>query len=169
MTGSREGEVFVTPEELLAGSEITFDVEIPPEILHPGADGQSDNGKAVKNVQIRPLTVKDVQLIAKAAKQDEVLTSVLMIQHSVVEPPLKHNDIAAMHGGLVRFLVDHINRISGLSTTEDEAREMADSPIVRAFFVLAKEFNWTPQQVKEMTVGQILGYLELLNQTKRSA
>jgi hypothetical protein len=67
----------------------------------------------------------------------------------------------------VGFLVDRINRISGLSTTEDELQELADAPIVRAFFVLAKEFNWTPEQVREMTVGQILGYLELLNQTKR--
>ena len=73
-----------------------------------------------------------------------------------------------MHSGLVSFLIDSINRISGLSTTEDEMEEIAESPIVRAFFVLAKEFNWTPEQVKEMTVGQILGYLEMLNQTKRT-
>jgi hypothetical protein len=38
---------------------------------------------------------------------------------------------------------------------------------VRAFFVLAREFNWTPEQVKELTIAQILGYLEMLNQTKR--
>ena len=160
--------MFVTPEELLAGREMTFDVDIPPEILRPSADGSSGNGQGAKKIQLRPLTVRDVQLIAKAAKDDEVLTSVLMIHKAVVEPELKQSDIASMHGGLVSFLVERINRISGLSTTDDEMREIVESPIVRAFFVLAREFNWTPQQVKEMTVGQILGYLELLNQTKRA-
>ena len=158
--------MFVTAEELLAGRELTFEVEIPPQILSPSLNGPA-NGQAAKKVQLRPLTVKDVQLIAKGAKDDEVLTSVLMIQRSVVEPALKQSDVAGMHSGLVRFLVDAINRISGLSTTEDEMKEIVESPIVRAFFVLAKEFNWTPQQVREMTVGQILGYLELLNQNKQ--
>ncbi|HEY2963434.1 MAG TPA: hypothetical protein VGJ37_13510 [Pyrinomonadaceae bacterium] len=158
--------MFVTAEELLAGRELTFEVEIPPQILSPSLDNGHANGREAKKVQLRPLTVKDVQLIAKGAKDDEVLTSVLMIQKAVVEPALKQSDIAGMHSGLVRFLVDAINRISGLSTTENEMKEIVDSPIVRAFFVLAKEFNWTPQQVREMTVGQILGYLELLNQSK---
>jgi hypothetical protein len=163
--------MFVTAEELLAGRELTFEVEIPAQILRPSLANGSANGHSqsheAKKVQLRPLTVKDVQLIAKGAKDDEVLTSVLMIQKSVVEPALKQSDITGMHSGLVRFLVDAINRISGLSTTEDEMKEIVDSPIVRAFFVLAKEFNWTPQQVREMTVGQILGYLELLNQNKQ--
>ena len=158
--------MFVTAEELLAGRELTFEIEIPPQILRPSLENGNGNGRESKKVQLRPLTVKDVQLIAKGAKDDEVLTSVLMIQKSVVEPALKQSDIAGMHSGLVRFLVDAINRISGLSTTEDEMKEIVESPIVRAFFVLAKEFNWTPQQVREMTVGQILGYLELLNQGK---
>src|SRR5262245_56121645 len=163
--------MFVTPEELLAGKEMTFDLEIPPSVLrpslYPAPDGKNGAGGAAKKSQLRPLTVKDVQLISKAAKDDEVLVSALMIQRAVVEPQLKQNEIVNMHSGLVRFLVDAINRISGLSATEDEMREMIESPLVRAFFVLAKEFNWTPQQVKELTVGQILGYLEMLNQTKR--
>jgi hypothetical protein len=159
--------MFVTPEELLAGKEITYDIDIPADILHPTLEDQPVTSESAGQIRLRPLTVKDVQLIAKAAKDDEVLTSVLMIQRAVVEPPLKQHQIADMPSGLVGFLVDRINRISGLSTTEDELQELADAPIVRAFFVLAKEFNWTPEQVREMTVGQILGYLELLNQTKR--
>jgi hypothetical protein len=158
--------MFVTPEELLAGQEMTFDIEIPPEILWPTADASSANGDAYRTIRLRPLTVRDVQLIAKAAKDDEILTSVLMIQRASIEPELKQQEVAKMHSGLVRFLVDRINRISGLSTNDDEIQEITESPIVRAFFVLAKEFHWTPQQVKEMTVGQILGYLELLNQGK---
>jgi hypothetical protein len=163
--------MLLTPEELMAGGTVTYDVTIPLEVLSP--DGNGDTGvdctpenPVDKQVRIKPLTVKDIQLIAKAARNDEVMTSVLMIQKAVVEPELKQGVIAKMHGGLVRYLVDRINRISGLATTEDEVEEIVDSPIVRAFFILAREFNWTPQQVKQMTVGQILGYLELLNKSK---
>lgn len=159
--------MFLTPEELMAGGDISYEIKIPAEVLQPSMNGDSANEKAENKVKLRPLTVKDVQLIAKAAKDDEVLTSILMIQKAVVEPELKNSDVAKMHSGLVCFLVDRINHISGLTTTEDEVREIAESPIVRAFFVLAREFNWTPQQVKEMTVGQILGYLEMLNQSKK--
>jgi hypothetical protein len=161
--------MYVTPEELLAGREMTFEIDIPPELLHPTIDGKPNGNEKPKKIKLRPLTVKDVQLIARAAKDDEVLTSVFMIHRAAVEPQLKQNEIADMQSGLVRFLVDRINCISGLSTSEDEIEEIAESPIVRAFFVLAKEFHWTPRQVREMTVGQILGYLELLNQTKRSS
>jgi hypothetical protein len=159
--------MFLTPEELMAGGNMSYEIEIPEAVLHPKLDGEPVNPDTGKKVKLRPLTVKDVQLIAKAAKADEVLTSILMIQKAVVEPQLKQSDIANMHSGLIGFLVDRINYISGLSTTEDEIQEIAESPIVQAFFVLAKEFNWTPQQVREMTVGQILGYLEMLNQAKR--
>jgi hypothetical protein len=160
--------MFITPEELLAGKEATYDVEIPESILRPGITSKQTNGGPEKKIKLRPLTVKDIQLIAKGAKDDEVLTSALMIQKAVVEPQLKQSQIADLHAGLVSFLVDQINHISGLSTTDEEMDQMTDSPIVQAFFLLAKEFNWTPDQVREMTVGQIIGYLEFLNQTKRA-
>jgi hypothetical protein len=155
---------FVTAEELAAGKDVTFDVEIPAEVLHPTADGTPPT-RPGGTVRLRPLTIRDVQLIAKAAKDNEVLTSTLMIQQAVVEPALNQHEVAELPGGVVSFLVDCINRVSGLTTSEDDLRDIARSPIVRAFFILAKEFNWTPQQVRELTVGQVLGYLELLNET----
>jgi hypothetical protein len=158
--------MLITAEELLAGKEALFDVEIPPSLVNPAME--SATGHKGKTIRLRPLTVRDVQLIAKAAKTDEVLTSVLMIQRAAVEPRLKQNEIAEMSGGLVRFLVEKINRISGLNTSDDELRDIAASPLVRAFFVLAREFHWTPEQVREMTLGQLLGYLEMLNQEKRA-
>jgi hypothetical protein len=165
--------MFVTPEELLAGREATYDIAIPPQILHPSPDGRladaEVNNMGDRKVRLRPLTVKDVQLIAKAAKDDEVLTSVLMIQRALVEPSLKQAQIAEMHSGLVGFLVERINHISGLTTSDDEMRAFVEAPLVRAFFVLAREFNWTPEQVRELTIGQILGYLEMLNQAKQHA
>jgi hypothetical protein len=150
----------------MAGREATYDVEIPPEILHPEPEGDGSGKVAGGTVRLRPLTVNDVQLIAKAAKDDEVLTSVLMVKKAMIEPTLTDREIASLHGGLVRFLVERINRVSGLSSTDDELRELAESPIVQAFFVLAREFNWTPEEVRRMTVGEILGYLELLQQAR---
>jgi hypothetical protein len=160
--------MFITPEELLAGNAATFDIEIPASLLDPEA-ADPRTGSSARRMRLRPLTVKDIQLIARAAKDDEVLTSVLMIQKAVVEPALKQQQVAELRGGLVAFLVDRINHISGLSTTSDELKAMADAPIVQAFFLLAREFNWTPQQVRELTVGQIVAYLESLNDAKRGA
>jgi hypothetical protein len=159
---------FLTPEELMAGREATYEVEIPQDVLHPSPDDGAETTSGGK-VRLRPLTVSDIQLIARAAKDDEVLTSVLMVKTAVVEPALTDRQIAAMHGGLVRFLVERINLISGLSSTDDELRVLAESPIVQAFFVLAREFNWTAEQVRGMTVGEILGYLELLQQARGAA
>lgn len=159
--------MILSAEELLAGNDVTYEVSVPPAVLQPSLDGDDAEEPTVTGtVRLRPLTVRDVQLIARAAKDDEALTSVLMIQRALVEPALEQSEVASLRSGLVGYLVGRINRISGLSTDEDEVQTMAESPLVRAFFVLAKEFNWTPQQVREMTVGQILGYLELLNQSK---
>jgi hypothetical protein len=160
--------MFITPEELLAGNAATFDVEIPASLLEHQRGGAGP-AEPARKVRLRPLTVKDIQLIARAAKDDEVLTSVLMIQKAVVEPTLKQQQIAELRGGLVAFLVDRINQISGLTTSQDELRAMSEAPIVQAFFLLAREFNWTPQQVRELTVGQIVAYLESLNDAKRGS
>ncbi len=173
MRSQREGgaqsssPIILTPEELLIGSEGEFDVEVPSAVLRPSVGSETVATHCGKKIRLRPLTVRDVQLIAKAAKTDEVLTSVLMIQQALVEPKLKQQEIAGMHSGLVKFLVEQINRLSGLTTEQDELNALAESPIAKAFFVLAKEFHWTPEEVKSLTIGQILGYLELLNQSKR--
>jgi hypothetical protein len=155
----------LTAEELMAGARLTFDVDVPGPLL-AARPGSGTGGPAAGRVRLRPLTVKDIQLIARAARDDDVLTSALMVQQAVVEPALKAEQVADLPGGLVRFLVERINEVSGLRTDDDELRELTDSPLVQAFFVLAREFNWTPQQVRELTVGQVLGYLEMINQAR---
>jgi hypothetical protein len=158
--------MLLTADELMAGKDLIYDIDIPRTLLYPNPEGRTAPEEGRHQVRLRPLTVKDVQLIAKAAKDDEVLTSVLMIGRALVEPVLKQTEIAQLNSGLVRFLVERINQISGLSATEDDMRAMAQAPLVQAFFVLAREFNWTPAQVRELTVGQILGYLELMQQAR---
>ena len=154
----------LTPEELLAGKDAVVDVEVPADVLRPtDADADSLSGGGVR---LRALTVNDVQLIARAAGTDEVLTSVLMIQRALIEPQLGQSEIAAMHGGLVSFLVGQINRISGLTSTDEELRALADSPLAQALLILAREFHWTPRELRELTVGEVLAYLELTQGTR---
>jgi hypothetical protein len=155
--------MLVAAEELLAGAGLTYDVELPAALFGPGEEGEP------RRVRLRPLTVRDIQLIARAARDDEVLTSALMVQQALVEPQLKADQVANVPGGIVRFLVERINAISGLSTAQDELLAALESPLVQAFFALAREFSWTPDQVRELTVGQIIGYLELAQDARGRA
>jgi len=144
----------LTAEDLLAGSRLTYPVEVPADLLSSGGMDHQ--------VVLRPLTVKDLQLIAKAANNNGRLSSALMIQQALVEPALDHTQVLKLSAGLARFLVDKVNELSGLSTTEDALTEHVQTPLVRACFILAKEFGWTPEDVSGMTIGQILLYLQMI-------
>jgi hypothetical protein len=148
----------LTAEELLAGGAVTHEVEVPREFQQSNGDGRA-NGHVV----LRPLTVRDLQRIGKAASDDESLSASLMIQQSLVEPALKPDQVAQLPAGLARFLVERINAISGISTPRDALGELVQAPLAKACFVLAKQFGWTPEEVSGMTIGQILLYLEMAN------
>ena len=153
--------MILTAEELLAGSEMRHEVPIPTELLHPNGETASTDDEAT--VILRPLTVRDLQLIVKAAREDDLLTSALMVQRALVEPELNQAQVTAMPAGLLRYLADQVNRISGIGVTADTMEHLVQAPLARACFILAREFGWTPQQVSEMTLGQILLYLEMLS------
>lgn len=146
----------LTAEELLAGSGLTHQVEIPSDLL--SVDGATLTDTAVV---LRPLTVASLQRIAKAAGSDDTMSAALMIQQALVEPRLKLEDVSRLPAGVARFLVDRIDAISGISTPRDALEELVQAPLARACFVLAREFGWTPEQVSGMTIGQILLYLEM--------
>ena len=57
---------------------------------------------------------------------------------------------SAMHVGLVQFLLEHVNRISGITATSEQLSRAVDAPLAKAAFVLAQEFGWTPQQVNDL-------------------
>lgn len=146
----------LTTEELLAGSGLTHEVAVPLDLLSANGDGPTDD-----RIVLRPLTVRDLQRIGKAAREDEGLSAALMIQQAMVEPELKLDDVTRLPAGLARFLVERINAISGISTPRNALEELVQAPLARACFVLAKEFGWTPEEVSGMTIGQILLYLEM--------
>jgi hypothetical protein len=156
----------LTSEELVAGSALTYDVEVPPEILHPG-NGASPSLPG--SVRVRPLTVGDLQTITRAAKESDSLTATLMVQRAVLEPELTIAQVASMHVGLVQFLLERINEVSGISTTGEQLAEAVDAPLSKATFLLAERFGWTPEQVGELTVGQVLLHLRLLSERSRPA
>lgn len=158
MSGS--GHVVLTAEQLLAGSSLTQEVEIPAEamVANAAADGAVGSGR---HVVIRPLTVRDLQRIGRAAPDDENLSAGLMIQQAVVEPALTLEQVAQLPAGIARLLVERINALTGISTPRDALTELVQAPLARACFVLAKEFGWAPEEVSGMTIGQILLYLEM--------
>jgi hypothetical protein len=114
-------ELQVTPDDLLAGAAMTYDLIIPHHILHPGEDGQAENnvqagGKPAEVVvQLRPLTIGAFQLIMKAAKNDPGLIPLLMIKESLVQPALSLEQVKRLHLGLVTYLIAYIREISGLT------------------------------------------------------
>ncbi len=146
----------LTAEELLGGAELTHEVALPPDLW--GGDGE---GPRDARVVLRALTVKDLQCIGRAAREDEELSAALMIQQALVDPALQLEQVSQLPAGVARFLVDRVNEVSGISTPRDALAELVQAPLARACFVLAKEFGWTPEEVSAMTIGQILLYLEM--------
>ena len=53
----------LTGEELVAGSTVTYEAEVPPAILHPGNGAEPP---VAGTVRLRPLTVGDLQTITRA-------------------------------------------------------------------------------------------------------
>lgn len=150
----------LSAEELLAGSSVTYEIAIPAAVLQPGADATT----APAAVRLQPLTIADLQLITRAAKETDSLMATLMVQRALVEPQLSVQQVAGLHVGLVEFLLSEVMRISGMAVSEPELRTAVEAPLARAAHVLAREFGWTPPQVSELTLGQILVHLQMLEQ-----
>jgi hypothetical protein len=153
----------LTAEELLAGSALRYEVTVPAAVLHPG--NGADGGGAF-SVRLRPLTVQDLQLINRAARESDSLVATLMVQRSLVEPELSVAEVATLHAGLVQYLLAEVNRISAITATAEHLAAAAEDPLARAAFVLAREFGWTPQQVGELTLGQVLLHLRMLKEAQ---
>ena len=159
--GEADAAPLLTADELLLGGGTTHTVTVPPEVREPGHPA-SKAGRVV----LRPLVLADVHRVHRAAREDQALTSVLMVQQALVEPALTIEQVNRMHCGLVELLLDEVNRISGLRMGRDELDEVVRAPMARACFELAREFGWTPEECAALTVGQVLMYLELIGRSR---
>ena len=161
----------LSAEDLLAGGTLHFDVVLPPNIVRPGAPLPTDDdpvnelsagGANTDSVRLKPLTVNDLQLIARAAKESDDLAATLMVHRSLVTPEMNVGQVAAMHAGLLQFLLSKVQEISGITIAREDIDTAVADPLAKAAFVLAREFGWTPQQVNDLTLGQILLNLKML-------
>jgi len=146
----------LTPEDLLAGATLTHRIEVPGELVPGASEG------AGHEVVLRPLVLSDVMRLHRAAGDDGELASALMVHQALVEPELTIDQVHRLPAGLVEFLLAEVNRTSGLSLGGDDLTEAVHAPLARACFVLGREFGWTPDRCAELTVGQVLLYLEML-------
>jgi len=155
----------LSADELLAGSSLTFEVEIPAPVLHPSSSENGSGGES-QSVRLRPLTVHDLQLVSRAARESDSLVATLMVQRALVEPEMSIAQVSSLHVGLLQFLLHQVNQISGIAASTEQLSVAAEDPLAKAAFVLAREFGWTPQQVGDMTLGQVLLHLQMLRETK---
>jgi hypothetical protein len=152
----------LSAEELLAGSELSYTIDIPAALLVQ--NGQRGQATGDHSVRLRPLTIRDLQQATRAAKDNDTLVAVIMVQQALVEPVLTVAQVAALPAGLVQFLLQQVNRLSGITTSQEQMNNALDAPLAKAAFILAKEFGWTPQEVNTLTLGQVLLHLEMLKQ-----
>lgn len=150
----------LTAADLLSGSEQTHSIEIPAHMV-------SEDAGAQRSVELRPLVLADVARLNKAARDDGELSSALMIQQAMIDPKLTLDQVHGLSAGLVEFLVGEINQVSGLSLDGDDLSQLIQEPLSRAVFVLSTEFGWTPDRCADLTVGQVLLYLEMLARGER--
>jgi hypothetical protein len=160
---------YLSADELLAGSSLTHDVEVPPAILAPASGPAAHGPPMPAKLRMRPLTVRDIQRVTKAARDDDTLLSVLLLKEAVVEPALSLEQVHGLHAGLARFLIEELNRISGLALDDETMADAIQAPLARACFILAQEFGWSPQEVGDLTMGQVLLYLEMAGRTHQRA
>jgi hypothetical protein len=151
-----EQSSFLSADELLAGNHLSYEVAVPAALVQAGTAGLAGQ------VKLRPLTVADLQLITRAARNNEGLVAALMVRAALEAPKLTMAQVNAMPIGLMEFLLAEVNRVSGMAMPAASLESAAGAPIARAAHLLARQFGWTPQQIGELTLGQILLHLQML-------
>jgi hypothetical protein len=143
--------------DLLAGADAFHDVEVPSALLGGPAALAAD-----RRVRLKPLTVNDLRLIARAARDNDELTAALMVQRSLVEPSLSLPELSRIPVGLMQFLLREVNAVSGISASEEAVARAIEDPLAQAAFRLSRAFGWTPDEIGRLTMGEVLAHLQLL-------
>src|SRR2546425_537086 len=157
----------LSAEDLLASGAATHTVRLPADLLRSGNGDAAPPDGFAGEVTLRPLLVRDVDRVVRAAKEQRVLTSVLMVQQALVAPKMTVEQVGSLPAGLVQHLMERVSEISGLTVGEADLEQAVKAPLARACFILARDFGWTPAECSELTVGQVLLYLEMLARDER--
>lgn len=145
----------LTADDLLASAGAVHEVELPGWLL-PGREARE------RQVRLRALTVRDLRLIARAARENDELTAALMVRQSLVEPILSMEQLNALPAGLMQALLREVNRISGVTATEEEILADLQDPLTRATLMLSRELGWTPEEIGRLTMGEVMLHIAAL-------
>ncbi len=144
----------LTAAELVAGAGAEAAVEIPEHFLPEGTEE--------RRVRLRALTVRDLRLIARAARDNEDLSGALMVRQALVEPALSVDEVEARPAGLLQLLLREVNRLSGIAASEQEVLAALEDPLVRASVMLSVELGWTTEEVGRLTLGEAMLHVAAL-------
>src|SRR4051794_35270953 len=94
----------LTAEDLMAGAKALHTIAIPSTLLEQDSPSTNSMGKEpVGSVVLRPLTVRDIQRVNQAAKEQTVLASILMVQQALAQPNMTVEQVSSLPAGLVEF------------------------------------------------------------------
>jgi hypothetical protein len=150
----------LTAAGLLAGANLTATLEIPASLLARSAQEAGSPGE--RSVRLKPLTVNDLRLIVRAARDNDELSAALMVQRSLIEPELTLAQVSQLPVGLMQFLLREVNRLSGMTASESEIAAAIEDPLAQASFRLSQAFGWTPEDIGKLTLGEVLTHLQFL-------
>ena len=155
----------LTAEELLAGSALTFEIEVPAHVLRPGERLDGRANAAGRTVRLRPLTVADLQLDLAGGQGERLAAGTLMVQRALVEPAMSVPRSTALHVGLVGIPPAQVNRISGIDATSAELAE-AEGRAAGAGRPSSSRASSAGrrEEIGELTLGQVLLHLQMLDE-----
>ena len=149
-------------DDLLAGAGSVHKVAIPGGAAFRRR--RQRQGAIAGEVALRPLTLRDVQRVTQAAKEDRVLTSALMVQQALVEPEAERRAgrRPCRPGSPASCWTRSMPPVGSRISARRDSTTAVKAPLARACFALSKEFGWTPTECAELTIGQVLLYLEMI-------
>ncbi len=154
----------LTAEELLAGSALTFEVEVPAE--RPAAGERLARRGSRRRPRAAARRSRSPTCSSSSARPRRATRSLgtLMVQRALVEPALSVAEVAALHVGLVQFLLQEVNRISGIDATSDELAEVEERRSRRRRSSWRASSAGRREQISELTLGQVLLHLQMLDE-----
>src|SRR5260370_17401531 len=108
----------LSAEDLIGSGSATHTVKVPAALLKPEENAEGGARGFAGEVTLRPLLVRDLERVARAAQEQRVLASVLMVQQALGAPRLTVEQVGSLPAGVVQVLSARVTRLSGLTIAE---------------------------------------------------